>query len=198
MQDVKRYYNTAEKFKERIMAKTRLEELYNTKIKSKLKDKLKLKNIMEVPKVSKIVVNVGVKDAVKDSKVLKDVVDVVSKITGQYPIKTYAKKSIAGFKLREGMPIGVKVTLRKQRMYEFLDKLINIALPEVRDFQGISNKLDGRGNYNLGIKEWTIFPEIEYKVGDKMYGLNVTIQTTAKEDKYAFELLQSFGMPFRR
>jgi len=178
------------------MAKSRLEELYNEKFKPELKKTLELGNIMEVPKISKVVVNVGVKDAVKDSKVLKDVVDVVTKITGQSPVRTYAKKSIAGFKLREGMPIGVKVTLRRQRMYEFLDRLINIALPEVRDFQGVTSNLDGRGNYNLGIKEWTIFPEIEYKVGDKMYGLNVTIQTTAKEDRHGLELLKLFGMPF--
>jgi len=180
------------------MAKARLEELYNTEIRSQLQKDLGLKNVMEVPKVSKIVVNVGVKDAVKDSKVLKDVVEVISKITGQMPIKTEAKKSIAGFKLREGMPIGVCVTLRKQMMYEFLDRLINIALPEVRDFQGVSNKLDGRGNYNLGIKEWTIFPEIEYSVGDKICGLNITIATTAKNDAQGHELLKKFGMPFKK
>ena len=180
------------------MAKSRLEELYNTEIRHQLQKDLALKNVMEIPKISKIVINVGVKDAVKDSKVLKDVVDVVSKITGQLPIKTLAKKSIAGFKLREGMPIGVCVTLRRRMMYEFLDRLINISLPEVRDFQGVSNKFDGKGNYNLGVKEWTIFPEIEYSVGDKVCGLNITIATTAKDDKSAFELLKKFGMPFKR
>jgi len=180
------------------MAKARLEELYNTKIRSQLQKELGLKNIMEVPKVSKIVVNVGVKDAVKDSKVLKGVMDVISKITGQLPVRTLAKKSIAGFKLREGMPIGVSVTMRKNRMYEFLDRLINIALPEVRDFQGVTKKLDGRGNYNLGIKEWTVFPEIEYTVGDKVYGLNVTIATTAKNDEHSYMLLEYFGMPFKK
>ena len=180
------------------MAKARLEELYNTEIRSQLQKDLGLKNVMEVPKVSKIVVNVGVKDAVKDSKVLKDVVDVISKITGQMPIKTEAKKSIAGFKLREGMPIGVCVTLRKQMMYEFLDRLINIALPEVRDFQGVSNKFDGRGNYNLGVKEWSIFPEIEFSVGDKVSGLNITIATTAKSDAHGHALLKKFGMPFKK
>ena len=180
------------------MAKPRLEELYNTKIRSELKKELGLKNIMEVPKISKVVVNVGVKDAVKDSKVLKHVIDVIAKITGQLPVKTLAKKSIAGFKLREGMPIGVRVTLRRKMMYEFLDRLINISLPEVRDFQGVTKKFDGRGNYNLGIKEWTIFPEIEYTVGDKMYGLNVTIGTTAKNDDQAFHLLKTFGMPFKK
>ncbi|MFC1842780.1 50S ribosomal protein L5 [Candidatus Dependentiae bacterium] len=180
------------------MAKARLEELYNTKIRSELKKDLGLKNIMEVPKVSKIVVNVGVKDAVKDSKVLKKVMEAVAKITGQLSVRTLAKKSIAGFKLRAGMPIGVRVTLRRRMMYEFLDRLISIALPEVRDFQGVTKKLDGRGNYNLGIKEWTVFPEIEYTVGDKVYGLNVTIQTTADSDEHAFELLKKFGMPFKK
>jgi len=180
------------------MAKARLEELYNTKIREQLKKDLKLKNIMEVPKVSKVVINVGVKDAVKDSKVLKNVIDIVTKITGQSPVRTLAKKSIAGFKLREGMPIGVMVTLRSKMMYEFLDRLINVSLPEVRDFQGIGRKLDGRGNYNLGIKEWTIFPEVEYTVGDKIYGLNVTIQTTAKSDEHALALLKLFGMPFKK
>jgi len=180
------------------MAKARLEELYNTKIRSELKENLGLKNIMEVPKISKVVINVGVKDAVKDSKVLKQVIDVVAKITGQQPVRTLAKKSIAGFKLRAGMPIGVSVTLRKKMMYEFLDRLINIALPEVRDFQGVTKNFDGRGNYNLGIKEWTVFPEIEYTVGDKVYGLNVTIGTTAKIDQHGFELLKLFGMPFKK
>jgi len=180
------------------MAKARLEELYNTTIREQLKKDLKLGNIMEVPKVSKVVVNVGVKDAVKDSKVLKNVADVLTKITGQAPVRTIAKKSIAGFKLREGMPIGVVVTLRSRMMYEFLDRLINIALAEVRDFQGVGKKMDGRGNYNLGIKEWTIFPEVEYAVGDRVYGLNITIQTTATNDDHAFALLKSFGMPFKK
>ncbi len=180
------------------MANTRLEELYNTKIRLQLKDDLKLSNIMSVPKVSKIVLNIGVKDAVKDSKVLKNVIEIVAKITGQLPTRTLAKKSIAGFKLREGMPIGVRVTLRGHKMYEFLDRLINVSLPEVRDFQGVKKKLDGRGNYNLGIKEWTIFPEVEYSVGEKVYGLNVTIGTTAKKDEHAFALLKAFGMPFEK
>jgi len=180
------------------MAKARLEELYNTKIRSQLKKDLDLKNIMEVPKISKVVVNVGVRDAVKDSKVLKHVTEVISKITGQAPVRTLAKKSIAGFKLREGMPIGVKVTLRRKNMYEFLDRLINVALPEVRDFQGVTKNFDRRGNYNLGIKEWIVFPEIDYNVGDKMYGLNVTIATTAKKDEHAYELLKAFGMPFKK
>jgi len=180
------------------MAKARLEELYNTKIRPQLKEDLQLGSIMETPKVSKIVVNVGVKDAVGDSKVLKGIMQVVSEITGQRPVRTFAKKSIAGFKLRSGMPIGVMVTLRRKMMYEFLDRLINVALPEVRDFQGVTRKFDGRGNYNLGVKEWIIFPEIEYKVGDKIYGMNITIQTTAKNDEHSYRLLEYFGMPFKK
>src|SRR3990172_7384456 len=143
-----------------MMEKARLEEIYEKEIRSKLKKSLGLKNIMEVPKISKI--------------------------AGQQPVRTVAKKSIAGFKLREGMPIGVKVTLRRKRMYEFLDRLINLALPKVRDFQGVSTKLDRRGNYNLGVKEWLIFPEIDFEMSEKMYGLNITIHTTAHSDDHAF------------
>jgi large subunit ribosomal protein L5 len=178
--------------------KARLEELYTNEIRPSLKKHLGLTNEMEIPKISKIVLNVGVRDAVADSKVLQKVVSVVGKIAGQLPVKTVAKKSIASFKLREGMPIGVKVTLRKKRMYEFLDKLINVALPKVRDFQGVSRKLDGRGSYNLGLKECQIFPEIEYEVTDKLYGMNITIHTTATNDVAGFELIKSFGMPFRK
>ena len=180
------------------MAKARLEELYNTKIRPQLKKDLKLKNIMEVPKISKIVVNVGVKDAVKDSKVLKNVIEVVSKITGQLPVRTLAKKSIAGFKLRAGMPIGVRVTLRRHRMYEFLDKLFNVALPRVRDFRGLSEKIfDGRANCTIGIKEHIIFPEIDYDKIDKIKGLNITIVTTAGTDVEGHFFLRLLGMPFR-
>lgn len=179
------------------MAKARLEELFREKIRSELKEKLGLDNIMDVPQVSKIVLNVGVKEAIGDSKLLKAVETAISKIAGQKPVRTMAKKSIAGFKLREGMPIGVMVTLRRRRMYEFLDRLINLALPEVKDFQGVPRKLDRRGNYNLGIKEWTIFPEIEYSVGDRIYGINVTIQTSSSDDDRARALLEAFGMPFR-
>lgn len=181
-----------------IRKKSRLEELYVDVLRPQLKEKLGLKNIMEVPKVSKIVVNVGVKDAVSDSKMLQVVSDIIEKICGQKPIRTIAKKSIAGFKLRQGVPIGVMVTLRRQMMYDFLDRLITLSLPKVRDFQGVSSKFDKRGNYNLGIKEWTIFPEVEYDVTDKVYGLNVTIQTTARDDKQGFALLDGFGMPFRK
>lgn len=153
---------------------------------------------MEVPKVSKIVLNVGVKDAIADSKVLQSVMDVLAKISGQAPVKTIAKKSIASFKLRAGMPIGVKVTLRKKNMYTFLDKLINLALPKTRDFQGVPSSFDGRGNYNLGLKEVSIFPEVPYDINQKMYGMNVTICTTAKKDEHGVELLKEFGMPFRK
>jgi large subunit ribosomal protein L5 len=180
------------------MKKARLEELYNTKIRSELKAKLGLNNIMEVPKISKIVLNVGVKDAISDSKILQTVMNTVEKIAGQAPVKTLAKKSIAGFKLRAGVPIGVKVTLRKKNMYDFLDKLINLGLPKMRDFQGVPTGFDGRGNYNLGLKEITIFPEVEYDINQKMHGLNVTICTTAKKNEHGLELLKEFGMPFRK
>ena len=180
------------------MAKARLENLYHKTIRQQLKKALGLDNIMDVPQLSKIVLNVGAKEAIGDSKILKGVEAAVTKIAGQKTVRTIAKKSIAGFKLREGMPIGVMVTLRGKKMYEFLDRLINLALPEVRDFQGVSRKLDGRGNYNLGIKEWTIFPEIEYNVGDKVYGANLSIQTSAKSDEHGLALLESFGMPFSK
>jgi large subunit ribosomal protein L5 len=177
--------------------KTRLEKLYDEKIRPALQKELSLRNVMQVPEIRKIVLNVGIKEAVGDSKVIQSVMDVVAKIAGQQPVKTKARHSIASFKLREGMPIGVKVTLRRRRMYEFLDRLLNLAIPKIRDFQGLATKCDGRGNYNLGISDWTIFPEIEYEVGGKIYGLNITIETTTDDDKYAIALLKSFGMPFR-
>lgn len=179
------------------MPTSRLEEIYNKKVRPELKTKLGIKNIMQVPKLSKIVLNVGVKEAVSDSKVLKTVSDVIGRIAGQMPVRTLAKKSIAGFKIREGMPLGVMVTLRRERMYDFLDKLINLALPNVRDFQGLSLKMDGRGNYNLGLKEWTIFPEAERGGLENVYGLNITIHTTADQDNDAYELLKGLGMPFK-
>lgn len=180
------------------MQKARLKELYKDKIRSELQKNLGIKNVMQVPKIEKIVVNVGVKDAISNSKAVQGVDEVLRVITGQVPVKTLAKKSIAGFKLREGMQIGVKVTLRDDRMYEFLDKLINLALPKVRDFQGVPTKFDRRGNYNLGIKEWVIFPELDYGMSDRMFGMNITIHTTAETDEHGFELLKSFGMPFRK
>lgn len=180
------------------MEKARLEELYNKTIMPQLQKRLGYKNVMEVPKITKVVLNIGVKEAISDSKAIQLAADTLTKISGQLPVRTLAKKSIAGFKLREGMPIGVKVTLRKRNMYEFLDRLINLALPKVRDFQGVSQKFDGRGNYNLGIKEWIIFPEVDYDVGAKIFGLNITIHTTAHKDVDGVALLESFGMPFRK
>lgn len=180
------------------MERVRLHENYLTNIVPQLKEQLNIKNVMMVPRLEKIVINVGVKEAVGDSKVLQHVVDVIAKISGQKPVKTLARKSIAGFKIREDMPLGVMVTLRRQRMYEFLDRLINLALPRVRDFQGVSTKLDGRGNYNLGIKEYSIFPEVDYGALEKMTGMNITIHTSAINDEQGFELLKSFGMPFKR
>ncbi len=177
--------------------KARLETQYVEKIRPELQKSLELKNVMEVPRIEKIVLNIGVKEAVADSRVLNGVMQMFDNIAGQKSVKTLARKSIAGFKIREGMPIGVRVTLRKKRMYEFLDKLINLALPKVRDFQGVPTKLDGRGNYNLGIKEWSIFPEAD-TTAEKVFGMNVTIHTSALKDAHAFELLKSFGMPFRK
>jgi large subunit ribosomal protein L5 len=182
------------------MLKSRLEELYKTKIRPELKKQLGLKNIMQVPRVSKIVLNVGATEAVKDSKVFGSIERGISRIAGQAPVRTFAHKSIAGFKIREDMPLGVKVTLRGTAMYHFLDKLINAVLPNVRDFQGISLKsFDRGGNYNLGVKEWTIFPEAETSgVGDLVSGLNITINTTAKNEADARALLKNFGMPFKK
>ncbi len=179
------------------MATARLEELYKKEIRPQLLKELELTNIMEAPKLSKIVVNVGAKEAVADTKILKTIADAIKKITGQTPVRTLARKSIAQFKIREGMPLGIMVTLRGKMMYDFLDRFINLALPKVKDFQGLSSKLDGRGNYNAGIKEWSIFPEAESSVDSHVGGLNVTIHTTAKNDKEGLALLKSFGMPFR-
>jgi len=178
--------------------KARLQQVYEGEIKEKLKKELSLPNIMQVPKPLKVVLNVGSKEAVGDSKVLQSIVNTLTKIAGQKAVKTYARKSIAGFKLREGMAIGAKVTLRGRLMYEFLDRLITLSLPKVRDFQGLPLKLDGRGGYNIGIKDWSIFPEVAFDVNDKSCGLNVTIQTSALEDAHGVALLRNFGMPFRK
>ncbi len=175
---------------EKARGKARLEELYTSTLRKNIQKNLNLKNVMEVPKLSKIVLNVGVKDAISDNKILQAVMDTVQKISGQAPVRTLAKKSIAGFKLRAGMPIGVKVTLRKKNMYNFLDKLINLSLPKMRDFQGVPVSFDGRGNYNLGLKETTIFPEVSYDVNQKLFGLNVTICTTAVTDEQCREITQ--------
>lgn len=175
-----------------------LRDRYMTTIRPQLQKTLELSNIMAVPRISKVVLNVGSKEAVADSRVLEKVEKAIADIAGQMPVRTLARKSIATFKIREGMPIGVCVTLRKQKMYFFLDKLINLALPRVRDFQGIGTKFDGRGNYNLGIKEWSIFPETDTSGVEKVYGMNITIHTTAENDQHGFELLKGLGMPFKK
>lgn len=176
--------------------KARLEVLYKEQLVPALQKELELKNVMQVPKVSKVVLNIGVKEAVTDKKVLQGVRSILSTIAGQAAVETIAKKSIAGFKIRQGMPLGAKVTLRGKRMYEFLDRLINLALPTVRDFRGVPTKFDGQGNYNLGIKEWVVFPGVDYDSFSKIFGLNVSIETTTTNDKHAFALLKSFKMPF--
>lgn len=176
----------------------RLKERYDKEIIAKLKDDFQYKNIMEVPKIEKVVVNMGLGEAVQNVKILDSAVEELTAITGQKTMITKAKKSIAAFKLRQGMPIGCMVTLRKDRMFEFLDRLMNIALPRVRDFKGVSPKgFDGKGNYSLGIKEHLIFPEINYDKIDKIKGLNITIVTTAKTDEEGRALLKYMGMPFR-
>lgn len=164
-----------------------------------LMKKFNYKSVMEVPKIEKIVINMGVGDAVQNSKALDNAVEELSLITGQRPVITRARKSIAGFRLREGMPVGAKVTLRGERMYEFLQKLIAVSLPRVRDFRGISNKaFDGRGNYTLGIKEQLIFPEIDYDKVSKVRGMDIVIVTTSDTDEEARELLAELGMPFQK
>ncbi|MFD1884057.1 50S ribosomal protein L5 [Paenibacillus wenxiniae] len=176
---------------------SRMKDMYLNEIVPALTTKFQYKTVMQVPKVEKIVINMGVGEAVSNSKVLDSAVNDLQLIAGQKPVITRAKKSIAGFKLREGMPIGVKVTLRGDRMYYFLDKLVNITLPRVRDFRGVSSKaFDGRGNYTLGLKEQLIFPEIEYDKVDKVRGMDIVIVTTAKTDEESRELLTQLGMPF--
>ena len=178
---------------------TRLKEKFNNEISSELVKKFNYSSVMEVPKIEKIVVNMGIGDAVQNSKVLDSAVEELQSITGQKPVVTKAKKSIATFRLREGMPIGAKVTLRGERMYEFFDKLISVSLPRVRDFRGISKKaFDGRGNYTLGVKEQLIFPEIDYDKVSKARGMDIVIVTTANTDEEARELLTQFGMPFQK
>ena len=176
----------------------RLKDLYNKEIAPKLKEELGLANVMEVPRITKITLNMGVGEAVGDKKVLENAVGDLTKIGGQKVVVTAARKSIAGFKIREDWPIGCKVTLRKNRMYEFLDRLVTVAIPRIRDFRGIPAKsFDGRGNYNMGVKEQIIFPEIEYDKIDAIRGMNITITTTAKTDEEAKALLAAFSFPFR-
>ena len=171
---------------------------YTDEVVPKMKENFHYKNIMEIPKLKKIVVNMGLGEAIQNIKVLDSAVEELKMITGQKPVVTRAKKSIAAFKLRVGMPIGCMVTLRREKMYDFFQKLVNIALPRVRDFRGISSKaMDGFGNYSLGIKEHIIFPEIDYDKIDKIKGLNITIVTSARTDREGIELLKLLGMPFR-
>ncbi|MBS4749761.1 50S ribosomal protein L5 [Granulicatella sp. zg-ZJ] len=177
----------------------RLQEKYVKEIIPSLVEKFNYASVMQAPKVEKIVINMGVGDAVSNAKNLEKAVDELTLISGQKPVITKAKKSIAGFRLREGMPIGAKVTLRGERMYDFLDKLVTVSLPRVRDFRGVSKKsFDGRGNYTLGVKEQLIFPEVDYDKVDKVRGMDIVIVTTAKTDEESRELLTQLGMPFQK
>ena len=181
------------------MSENRMREFYNNEVVPALIKKFSYKNIMEVPKIDKIVINMGVGEAKDNPKVLESAVADLTTISGQKPIITKAKKSIANFKIREGMPIGCKVTLRGNKMYDFADRLISLALPRVRDFRGVTaNSFDGRGNYALGIKEQLIFPEISYDKIDKVHGMDIIFVTTAKTDEEAKELLTLLGMPFAK
>ena len=177
----------------------RLEQKYKETVISAMMEKFGYKNVMEVPRVEKVVINIGVGDAIQNAKALEDSVKELEQITGQKALVTKAKKSIANFKLRAGMPIGCKVTLRSEKMYDFLDKLMNISLPRVRDFRGVSDtSFDGRGNYTLGVKEQLIFPEIDYDKVSKIRGMDVVIVTTAKTNDEAKALLTDLGMPFKK
>jgi len=177
----------------------RLKDQYLSELAPKLQSDLQLGNVMEVPRVEKVVINMGLGEAIQNIKVLESAVEELSRITGQKAVITKAKRSIATFKLREGMPIGCMVTLRRERAYEFLDRLINVALPRVRDFKGVSPKgFDGRGNYTLGVREQLIFPEIDLEKIDKVKGLNISIVTSARSDEEGRALLAALGMPFRK
>jgi large subunit ribosomal protein L5 len=177
----------------------RLKKIFNEKIVPELKQKLELKNTMQVPRILKITVNMGVGEAVADKKVMDAATADMAKITGQKPAVTKAKKSVATFKVRDGQAIGCKVTLRGDRMYEFLDRLVSIAIPRIRDFRGISTRsFDGRGNYSLGVKEQIIFPEIQYDQIDQIRGMDITISTSARDDKHGRALLEAFNFPFRK
>ena len=174
----------------------RLKDLYDSEIKKNLKTKLGFKNVMAIPKIEKISINMGVGEASQDKGKIDGAVNDLKLISGQQPVITKARKSVAGFKLREGVSVGVKVTLRKQKMYEFLDRLVNIALPRVRDFRGLSKKsFDGKGNYSLGLKEQIVFPEIDYDNLDSLRGMDITIVTSAENDEQGLELLKSFNLP---
>lgn len=175
-----------------------LKELYNKELRARLKEELGLDNVMEVPRLTKITLNMGVGEALGDKKVLENAVANMEQISGQKPVVTRARKSIAGFKVREGWPIGCKVTLRQDRMYEFLERLISVAIPRIRDFRGISPKsFDGRGNFAMGVTEQIIFPEIEYDKIDKLRGMDITITTTARTNEEGLALLKAFNFPFK-
>lgn len=177
----------------------RLKDLYKETVMPKLKEKFGYKNIMQIPKIEKVVINVGAGEAKDNSKVIGSILEDLSTITGQRPVVCTARKSVANFKIREGMKIGAKVTLRSEKMYEFLDRFFNLALPRVRDFRGINpNSFDKKGNYNMGVKEQLIFPEIEYDKIDKIRGMDISISTTAKTDDEARELLRLMGAPFAK
>jgi len=176
----------------------RLKEFYRDRVVKQLIEEMGYKNVMEVPRIDKITLNMGVGEAVGDKKVLEHAVSDMTRVAGQEPIVTKARKAVAGFKVREGWPIGCKVTLRNEQMYEFLDRLINIAIPRIRDFRGMSPKsFDGRGNYSMGVREQIIFPEIDYDKVDKLRGMDVTITTTAKNDAEGRALLKAFNFPFK-
>jgi large subunit ribosomal protein L5 len=177
----------------------RLQDIYNETLVSELSKTLGYKNVMQIPKITKITLNMGLGEAVGDKKIVQHAVSDLTKISGQKPVVTMSRKSIAGFKIRDGWPIGCMVTLRRERMYEFLDKFVNISLPRVRDFRGLNPRaFDGRGNYNLGFNEQIIFPEIDYDKIDKLRGLNISITTTAKNDEEGKALLEAFKFPFKK
>jgi len=178
---------------------SRLQEYYRDTVVPQLLEKLELSNRMEVPKIEKITLNMGVGETTRDRKILDHAVNDMTKIAGQKPVVTKARKSVASFKIRDGWPVGCKVTLRRERMYEFLDRLISVAIPRVRDFRGLSVKaFDGRGNYNVGVREQIIFPEVDYDQIDELRGLNITITTNARNDKEGQALLEAFSFPFRK
>jgi large subunit ribosomal protein L5 len=178
---------------------SRLQQFYSETVAPQLKEKLGLDNIMEVPRITKITINMGLGEAVADKKVIEHAVDDLTRISGQKPVVCLARKSVASFKIRDGYPIGAKVTLRRERMYEFLDRLVSIAIPRVRDFRGLNPKsFDGRGNYSLGVKEQIIFPEVDYDKIDAIRGMDITITTNAKNDQEGRALLEAFNFPFKK
>ena len=178
---------------------SRLQEKYMKEVAPALMEKFGYKNVMEIPKLDKIVINIGIGDARENPKGLEKAVEEMELIAGQKPVITRAKKSVANFKLREGMPIGAKVTLRKERMYDFLDRLVNVVLPRVRDFEGVpADSFDGRGNYSLGLRDQLVFPEIEFDKVDKLLGMSITMVSSAKTDEEGRALLRAFGMPFKK